>query len=73
MEFVMELHRCGGLRGRREGAEGFVYHMITYITWLYTISATGLWDVGLQKLGKGGESHKYDSHTSCLLNTMTHY
>ncbi len=38
--------------------------MITYITWVYTISARGFWDVGLQKIGKGGGSHKYDSHTS---------
>lgn len=56
MKFVMELHGCDGVRGRRErGGEGFVYLMITYITSVYTISATGFWDVGLQKKEKEGE------------------
>lgn len=57
MKFVVELHGCDRL-----GGEGFL--MNTYITWVYTISATGFWDTEVRKERGGG--HKYDSHTSVI-------
>lgn len=60
----MELHGCEN----EEGGEGFLYLMITYNTWVYTISATGFGDMGPihRSSVRVGGNPNFDSHTSVI-------